>query len=70
MGKQTVPGMSHSVGASHILKGRGYLGPRDDFERVLLLSLRGPVVRSPFLLIHNISLIPRFVYPCPFAHSL
>ena len=37
---------SHSVGAAQVLKGRGYTGPKDDFESKLLLSLRGPVVCS------------------------
>ena len=36
--------MSHSVGAAQILKSRGKSGPKNDFERLLLLSLRGPVV--------------------------
>ena len=49
---QTLPGLNgngmrgHSVGAAQILLGRGYTGPKDDFETKLLLSLRGPVVRT------------------------
>ena len=46
MGESTRPWMSHSVGAAQILKSRGYSGPQHDFERTLLLSLRGPVVRA------------------------
>ena len=34
------------MGAAQVLKGRGYTGPKDDFESKLLLSLRGPVVCS------------------------
>ena len=48
MGKQPRPYMSHSLGVTHILKARGYAGPRDDFERVLLMTLRGPVVSPSF----------------------
>lgn len=44
MGKKPHPWVSHSVGAAGILKSRGYAGPQDDFERQLLLTLRGPVV--------------------------
>ncbi|KAI9842413.1 MAG: hypothetical protein M1837_007158 [Sclerophora amabilis] len=36
--------VSHSEGASQILKSRGYSGPSSDFERTLLMTLRGPVV--------------------------
>ena len=46
--------MSHSVGAAQILKSRGYSGPRNEFERILLLALRGPVVRlhyTPFIIV-------------------
>lgn len=35
---------SHPEGAARILKSRGLSGPRDEFERKLLLTLRGPVV--------------------------
>lgn len=35
--------VSHSEGAARILKGRGLHGPADDFERDLLLTLRGPL---------------------------
>lgn len=49
MGRRNRPWMSHSVGAAHILKSRGYAGPKDEFERILMLSLRGPVVRVPVL---------------------
>lgn len=45
MGKRVTPWMSHTVGAAQILKSRGYSGPKDDFEEILLLALRGPVVR-------------------------
>ncbi|KAL4817063.1 hypothetical protein BDW67DRAFT_184138 [Aspergillus spinulosporus] len=34
----------HAEGAARILKARRSCAPRDDFERVLLLSLRGPVL--------------------------
>ena len=34
----------HSEGAASVLKHRGFHGPDDDFERILLLTLRGPVV--------------------------
>ncbi|KAL4769975.1 hypothetical protein BDW60DRAFT_209606 [Aspergillus nidulans var. acristatus] len=34
----------HAEGAARILRARRSCAPRDDFERVLLLSLRGPVV--------------------------
>ncbi|KAL8719907.1 MAG: hypothetical protein Q9181_007995 [Wetmoreana brouardii] len=36
--------ISHSEGAARILKARGLSHPRDDFEDILLLTLRGPVV--------------------------
>ncbi|KAL9614967.1 MAG: hypothetical protein Q9167_000609 [Letrouitia subvulpina] len=35
---------NHYIGAAQILKSRGFSGPPDDFERTLLLTLRGPVV--------------------------
>ena len=35
---------SHSEGAASVLKHRGFHGPDDIFERILLLTLRGPVV--------------------------
>ena len=35
---------NHPEAATLILKSRGFSGPRDDFERKLLLTLRGPVV--------------------------
>ena len=44
VGREPVPHVSHSVGAAQILKCRGYAAPRDEFERILLLSLRGPIV--------------------------
>lgn len=31
-----------------MLKSRGFAGPRDDFEKVLLFTLRGPVVTDLF----------------------
>ncbi|KAL4750565.1 hypothetical protein BDW72DRAFT_203832 [Aspergillus terricola var. indicus] len=34
----------HVEGAARILKARGSCAPRDNFERILLLSLRGPVL--------------------------
>ncbi|KAG8525274.1 uncharacterized protein KY384_008918 [Bacidia gigantensis] len=34
---------NHFVGASHILKRRGLLRPRDEFEKQILLTLRGPM---------------------------
>jgi len=34
----------HGKGAAQILKARGYYNPQDDFEAMLLLSLRGPVL--------------------------
>ncbi len=34
----------HAEGAAKILKARKNCAPRDAFERLLLLSLRGPVV--------------------------
>ena len=37
----------HEVAAAQILKSRGYSGPRDKFEQILLLTLRASVVRSP-----------------------
>ena len=40
----------HCEGAAQMLKARGYYDTRDDFERILLLSLRGPVVRQLYLL--------------------
>ena len=38
------------------MKGRGYTGPKDDFESQLLLSLRGPVVCSHILMYDETSL--------------
>ncbi|MCJ1309569.1 hypothetical protein MMC25_003229 [Agyrium rufum] len=35
---------NHMEGASRVLKCRGYIPPRDEFEKLLMLSLRGPVV--------------------------
>jgi hypothetical protein len=34
----------HAEGAAKVLKARKSCKPRDNFERILLLSLRGPVV--------------------------
>jgi hypothetical protein len=34
----------HAEGAAKVLKARKSCKPRDHFERILLLSLRGPVV--------------------------
>jgi len=34
----------HGEGAAQILKVRAYYNPRDDFEKELLLSLRGPIL--------------------------
>ncbi|KAI9723213.1 MAG: hypothetical protein M1812_001095 [Candelaria pacifica] len=36
---------SHSQGAALILKGRGFFGPRDDFEKTLLATLKGPMIK-------------------------
>ncbi|KAG8530539.1 uncharacterized protein KY384_005042 [Bacidia gigantensis] len=36
--------VNHYVGASEIIKHRGFSGPQDDFERLLLATLKGPVV--------------------------
>lgn len=35
---------SHSEGAASVLKHRGFHGPDDKFEKILLMTLRGPVV--------------------------
>ena len=44
LGVVVKPWMSHAVGAAQVLKSRGRAGPQDDFERMLLLTLRGSVV--------------------------
>lgn len=36
---------THSRGIARILQARGHCGPRGDFEKQLLLTLRGPVVQ-------------------------
>ena len=43
---QPCSNVSHVTGAAQILKGRGFTGPKDDFERLLLATLRGPVVST------------------------
>ena len=45
MGSGPRPAVSHFAGAAQIVKARGFSGPKDEFERMLLLTLRGPVVR-------------------------
>ena len=46
MGENEMALVGHSGGAAQILKSRGSAGPKNEFEQKLMLSLRGPVVRS------------------------
>ncbi|KAL8778799.1 MAG: hypothetical protein Q9194_001797 [Teloschistes cf. exilis] len=39
---------SHVRGAADLLKARGLLGPRDEFEKKLILMLRGPIETSRY----------------------
>ncbi|CAO1603077.1 hypothetical protein XANCAGTX0491_006670 [Xanthoria calcicola] len=48
-------GCTHTNGATRLLRSRGFAKPRDDFERLLMLTLRGPVVFEA-LLTDNIQL--------------
>ncbi|KAI4270330.1 MAG: hypothetical protein L6R38_007164 [Xanthoria sp. 2 TBL-2021] len=51
-------GCTHTKGATRLLMSRGFAKPRDDFERQLMLTLRGPVVFEA-LLTDNIQLSSR-----------
>ncbi|KAL8652301.1 MAG: hypothetical protein Q9210_002759 [Variospora velana] len=41
--------ISHIEGAARIMKSRGFVKPKDDFERTLISTLRGPVVFEALL---------------------
>ncbi|KAL8715702.1 MAG: hypothetical protein Q9220_000369 [cf. Caloplaca sp. 1 TL-2023] len=45
--------ISHPEHASRLLKSRGLSGPQSDFERILLQTLRGPVVDTPQAIAHR-----------------
>lgn len=40
-------GVTHTNGATRLLLSRGFAKPRDDFDKLLMLTLRGPVVETP-----------------------
>ncbi|CAL8577473.1 hypothetical protein XPA_003301 [Xanthoria parietina] len=48
-------GVTHTNGATRLLLSRGFAKPRDDFDKLLMLTLRGPVVFEA-LLTDNIQL--------------
>ncbi|KAL8941744.1 MAG: hypothetical protein Q9216_002072 [Gyalolechia sp. 2 TL-2023] len=41
--------VGHTEGAAQIVKSRGFIAPNDEFEKLLILTLRGPVVFDALL---------------------